>query len=151
MAVLEQQQAVDAAQNLLPTLRDSLRQRRMRLANLDSQWLVASSASVATASLASTLEDLAADAPVKINAMQMRADTTTRSGIVRVAVRVTGVADVTGLAAFLRAVDGGEQYLTVRELAVSQPEPGAPDSKPEMLRIDLLVEALGFIRHEAAK
>jgi hypothetical protein len=145
-AAVDQAALAHRATRLLPVLRDSLRQRRARLAALDSVLIVGSSASVVTAGLASALEDIADDAQVRISVLQMHADTTTRSGLTRVTVRMTGIADVAGLAAFLHAVEGGERYLAVRELAVSQPEPAAADSKPEMLRLDILVEGLGLIR-----
>ncbi len=144
--VVEQLALARRATRLLPALRDSLRCRNERLADLDSSLIVGSSAAVATASLASVLEDIADDAQVKIGALQMRTDTTTRPGLTRVAIRITGVADVAGLAAFMRAVEGGERLLAVRELAITQSEPGAPASKPEALRIDMLIEGLSLIR-----
>jgi hypothetical protein len=150
-AVDDQRRLAERARRVLPAMEDSLQVRRARFASLDSLLIVASSASVAAAALASLLEDIASDARIKVNAMQMRPDTTSRPGITRVAVRLTGVGDVAGLASFLRAVDGGDRYLAVRELAVSQPEPGAPASKPETLRVDVLVEGLGFIQPGAAK
>jgi len=147
----DQLRLAERARRELPALQDSLQRRRARFAALDSLLFIASSASVASAALASALEDVATDTRVKVNAMQMRPDTTNRPGFTRVAVRVIGVADVAGLAAFLHAVDGGDRYLAVREISVSQPEPGAADSKPEMLRIDVLVEGLGFIQPETVK
>ncbi|MDB4878328.1 MAG: hypothetical protein JWM41_4774 [Gemmatimonadetes bacterium] len=135
----------------LPALRDSLRARRSRITLLDSTLISAASSSAAAAALASVVEDLADDAPIRVSALQLRADSVTRAGLATVTVRVTGVADVIGLAAFLRAVDGGEHHTSVRELAISQPDPAAPDSKPEMLRIDALIETVALIRQGLVK
>lgn len=139
------------AAGLLSSLRDSLRNRRSRVAAVDSLLIRGSSVSMATAGLASILEDLADDASVKVNALQMRADTSARQGLTRVAVRMTGTADVAALAAFLRGVEGGDRLLAVRDLTISQPDPAAPDSKPEVLRIDVLVEGLGFVRPDGVR
>ncbi|MDB4878546.1 MAG: hypothetical protein JWM41_4992 [Gemmatimonadetes bacterium] len=117
----------------------------MRFAAIDSSLIGGNSPAAAAANLASAVEDFADDAPMRISALQIHADTAARPGLSRVAVRMTAVADVAGLAAFLRAVDGGVRHLAVRELAISQAEPAAPDSKPEMLRIDVLIEGLAQI------
>ncbi|MEP6493402.1 MAG: GspMb/PilO family protein [bacterium] len=130
---------------LLPALRDSLRDREMRLAALDSVLLTGPSPSAAASDLASTLGDMADDAPLKISAMQLRADSAGPGSLTPVAVRVTGVTDIAGLAGFLRAIEGGEVPLLVRELAVSQPEPAAPSGRVESLRVDILVEGIARI------
>lgn len=130
---------------MLPVLRDSLRARRSRLDVIDSTLLSGASAAAAAAQLASLLDHLAMSARLAVTAMQLRADSAAPGSIVRVAVRVMGTSDVRGLAAFLRAIEGNETPLAVRELNVSQPEPAAPDSKPEALRIDVLVEAVARI------
>ena len=76
-----------------------------------------------------------------------RADSAAIGSVARVAVRITATTDVAGLAGFLRAVDGGETPMLVRDLAVTQPDPGAPPSKAEKyLRVDVLVEAVALVR-----
>lgn len=134
---------------LLSALRDSLRVRRVRLAAIDSALPAESSPSAIAATIASELEDFADDNGVKLATLQMRADTMVRFGRVRATVRVGGVTDVTGLAGLLRSIEAGETPLVVRELSVSQPDPAAPDSRPESLRFDLLVVGLGRIATSA--
>lgn len=130
---------------MLSVLKDSLHARRDRLAAIDSAMLTGTSSAAAVATLASSLDEMAMRARVRVTAMQLRADSATAGSIARVAVRVTGTTDVAGLAAFLRAVEGSDAPLAVRELTVSQPEPAAPDSQPEALRIEVLVEGIARV------
>jgi hypothetical protein len=136
---------------MLAALHDSLRARRARLAAIDSTLPAESSPSAVAAALASALEDLADDHGVKLASLQLHADTILRAGRVRVSVRIGGVTDVTGLAGLLRSIDAGETPLAVRELSVAQPEPAAPDSRPEALHFDMLVVGLGRIGMPAAE
>jgi len=133
----------------LPALRDSLRSREARLATIDSAIIIGPTPSAAAASLASELEDLADDASVKISAMQLHADSASSGALVQVGVRLTAVADVYGLLSLLRDIEGGTMLLAVRDLAVTQPEPAAPTSKPETLRVDLMVVGLARIESPA--
>jgi hypothetical protein len=145
VTLTNQARASRADERILPSQRDTLRARRVRLAELDSVMLSGVSSSAAAAQLASTLGDIADEAPLKVSAMQLRADSAQAGTIAPVAVRVTGVTDVAGLAEFLRAVETGAMPLLVRELAVTQPDPLAPDNKIENLRVDILVEGLARI------
>jgi hypothetical protein len=140
-----------AGARLMPQLLDSLRSRQARLAAIDSAMLGGSTPAAAAAGLASALQDIAADASVKVSAMQLQADSAGTGGVVQVGVRVTAVSDVYGLLALLRALEGGRTLLAVRELAVTQPEPAAPASKQETLRLDVMVVGLARIAAEAAR
>ncbi|HTE45998.1 MAG TPA: hypothetical protein VK636_12180, partial [Gemmatimonadaceae bacterium] len=73
-AASQQMEAARLGVRLLPALRDSLRARGIRLAALDSVLLSGISPSAAASELASTLGDMADEAPFKISAMQLRAD-----------------------------------------------------------------------------
>ena len=140
--------AARAGARQMPALRDSLRARQRRLAAVDSTMLSGPTSSSAAAMLASALEDLATESSVKVSAMQLHADSAAAGALVQIGVRVTAVADVYGLLALLRAIEGGETLLAVRELAVTQPEPAAPSSKPEALRVDMMVVGLARITGE---
>jgi Type II secretion system (T2SS), protein M subtype b len=126
----------------LSAARDTLAARTARLAALDSLVPRAGSASAAVAKLASTLEDLADSCSVRVAAIQLRPDSTLAGGFTEVSARLNGTADVTGLAALLRAIAESSAPLVVRELAVTATEPSAPTSKPEALRFDVLVAGL---------
>jgi type II secretion system (T2SS) protein M len=142
--VAEQLAAVRAGTILIPAIRDSLKARRARLVLLDSTLLSGTSPSSVAAELSSTLEDLADDNHVRVTAVQLHADSVANAGLARVEVRVTGIADVTGLAGFLHAIEGGDAPLVVKELSVSQQDP-VGDNKPEALRIDVLVAGIGLV------
>jgi hypothetical protein len=139
--------AARAGARQMPAMRDSLRARQKRLAAVDSAILSGPTSSSAAAMLASALEELATESSVKVSAMQLHADSAA-GALVQVGVRVTAVTDVYGLLAMLRAIEGGEMLLAVRELAVTQPEPAAPSSKPEALRIDMMVVGLARVTGE---
>jgi hypothetical protein len=145
LTLTTQARAARAEVKWLPSRRDTLRARKARLAEFDSVMLSGVSSSAAAAQLASTLGDIADEAPLKVSAMQLRADSAQAGTIAPVAVRVTGTTDVAGLAGFLRAVETGTTPLLVREIAVTQPDPLAPDNKIENLRVDILVEGLARI------
>lgn len=132
----------------LAALRDSTHARTARLAALDSSLISGVSPAAVAAGLASMLGDLADDNAVKVNAMQLHSDSVVKAGLARADVRVTGVADVTGLAGFLRDIEGGPALLRIRELSISQPDPAGGNEKPEALRVDLVIEGLGTIVRE---
>jgi len=129
----------------LPSLRDSLAQRQQELTALNSAILTEASPAAAVADLAAMLDDIAGSAGVKIATLQLRADSAPHRAIARIGVRVTGTTDVAGLAELLRLADTADTLLVVRELSVSQPEPAAPQTRPEALHIELLVEAMARI------
>jgi len=128
--------------------RDTLRARQRTLAALDSTLLAGASSAAAAADLASALDDLARASRLRVAAMQLRADSAPPGALAQVSVRITGVTDVAGLAAFLRSVETDDAPLAVRELAVSQSEPAAPESRPEALLVDVLVDGLARISPE---
>jgi hypothetical protein len=134
----------------LPALRDSLRIRSNRLAALDSTLLSGPSSAAAAADLSSILENIAEDAGIRVSSFQIGADSASPGWPNRVRVRVVGVGDVVALADFLRAVEGSGTPLVVRELVVAQPDPLGPASRPETLRLEILVESIALI-HRGAK
>lgn len=128
-----------------PLLRDSLIARRARLESLDTALIAEASPVAAAGVLAGALEDLADDAGVTVTAAQIRADSVARAGLSRVGVRLVVLGDVRGLAALLGAIETDARPMTVRELAVTQPDPIGAIGKPEVLRIDVGIEALARI------
>lgn len=130
----------------LSALRDSLAARHARLASVDSTLLSGASTSAVAAALASSLEDLSDHNAIKVTSLQIRADSVARGGMTRVDVRLSGIADVVGLAGLLQAIEAGAMPLVIRELDVSQPEPTAADNKPEALHIDVLVSGVGLVK-----
>ena len=123
------------------TRRTALALRR-QLDSLSDVYPSASSATVAGAELATFISDLGDESGVRVGSASVKPDTIVRSTFARVAVRISATGDAEGLAEYLRAIESSPQLLAVRELSVSQSDPGAPDSRAEALHFELLVEGL---------
>ncbi len=135
----------------LPTLRDTLIARRERVTRVDSLLLMSGSLASAAAELASLVESLADSSRIKIGYLQLKVDTGSRVPIAAIGVRLNGMSDVGGLASFVRAVEEGVRPLIVRELSVVPADPAGSDAKPEVLRVDLLVEGLARVVAEGRR
>jgi hypothetical protein len=133
-------------------LRDSMRVRGARFLALAPALLDGSSSAAASATLASLISGAAATADAKLGAVHVRLDTArvSRSAFARVSARADLTADVRGLSRFLLALERGPTLLAIRELSVTQPEPGAGSDRPEMLRVDVVVEGLALAREGGA-
>jgi len=125
-----------------PALRDTVVARRTRLERFDKLLFGGASLYAAAAELASLVGALADSAPMKVGSLQLRTDSVAHARIVPISVRLSGLSDIAGLAAFLRAVEGAARPLIVRELFVVPVDPSASDQRPEVLRIDAVVEGL---------
>jgi len=137
---------LDAAISMQRALKDSLRSRRSRLTELRAALLHGDSPASSAASLASLVSSAASDAEVRLGAVQVRADSAGKTPLTRVAVRADATGDIRGVTRFLAALEGGTALLSVRELSVSSPAPGAPDSQAEALRVEIVVEGLARTR-----
>jgi hypothetical protein len=84
---------------------------------------------------------------VKVGALQLHADTSSRSTFVRVGVRGEVRGDIAGVTAMMAALEGGPTMLAVRELSITQPETSAPADHMEALRVELSVEGLMLRPH----
>ena len=127
--------------------RAMLAERRRRLTEL-APALFAGTATAAAAALASHVTDVAHNTNVRLGAIQVRSDTSSRATgadiLSPVSVRAELTADVRGLAMFLLALEEGPQFLAIRELSVTQPEPGGPSGRPEILRVEIVIEGLAL-------
>ena len=130
---------------LLPAMRDSARARRVQFEAVDSILVDGDSPASAAAELAAIVGEAADSARVQIGTVQVRHDSVARGGFARVSVRATLTGDVNGLLFLLSDLESGALLLRVRELSVSQPEPAAPDERVEMLRGEIVVEALAHM------
>lgn len=131
--------------HMLRTMRDSSAARRETLATLLEQLVTAPSVPEASAALAAVLTSDASRAEVQVFSLSVRADSVERDGFARVSVRLSAEGDVAGLAHFVRTVEVDSLLLAVRQVTVTQPDPGAPDSQAEILRMDIVVDALARI------
>jgi hypothetical protein len=121
---------------------DSLAARGQRLLALAPALLSGDSPSSAAATLAGLLSGAAAQASVRLGAVQVRPDSVYRGAFTRVAVRANATGDINGVTQMLLALERGPTLLAIRELSITQPEPGASADRAEALRLELLVEGL---------
>lgn len=141
-----------------PALADSLRAHSERFVALAPALLDAKSAATASATLGSIISGAAATSNAKLGSIQVRVDTVAGSSsgaaprtFTRVAVRATLTADVGGLSRFLLGLERGLTLLSIDEIAITQPEPGADGTRPEMLNIEIAVAGLAFTGQRTAR
>lgn len=142
----------DAAIAAYPVLHDSLRVRSARLQALGSAIVAGADPASAAASLATIVSDAAADAGVKLGAVQPRVDSEphslganrapSRQVFTHVSVRGDAIGDIVALTQFLADLEHGPALLAVRELSITQPEPAAPSNRMETLHADFAVVGL---------
>jgi hypothetical protein len=136
----------------LTAIRDSVAARTKRLDDLAPQLFEYKTTDEASAALAILVSDYADEAAVKVSSTQPRPTTGfSATRFTRIGVRVNATADVEGLMSLLSALEGGTKLVSVRELTVTQPEPAAPDDRPEALRFELVVEGLAMRSREAGQ
>jgi hypothetical protein len=132
-------------------LADTMRARSERFVALAPALLDGKSAATAGATLASLVSGAAAASDAKLGSVQVRADTAVRDSsaegrrtFTRVAVRASLTADIRGLSRFLLALERGLTLLSIDEISVTQPEPGADGTRPEMLHVEIVVAGLAL-------
>lgn len=130
--------------------RDSLSARRQRFLALAPLLLRGETPAMGSATLASLVATAASAASVRLGPVQVRSDTAARGVFSRVGARAEVTGDVRGVGAFLGILERGPTLVAVRELAISQLEPGAPPDRAEVLRVQLAVEALMLAPRRAA-
>jgi hypothetical protein len=130
----------------MPALRDSLIARNERYLALAPSILTGTSSGAVGASLASVVSGAAAGAGLELGALSIRPDTTRTAAFSLPSVRGDARGDITGLTRFLVALERGPTILVIRQLAITQPEPGAGSDRPETLRIEFTVEGLALAR-----
>lgn len=122
---------------------ESLTVRSARLLALDSALVDAESPSNAAAYLSTLVADVADQSAVKLGAVRLRVDTMRARGkFARVGVAANATGDIRGVIDLLVGLEEGFPAVAVRELTISQPEPGAATDRPEMLRVDFVIDAL---------
>ncbi|MGH7719650.1 MAG: type II secretion system protein GspM [Gemmatimonadaceae bacterium] len=130
----------------MTSTRDTLVARRERLTEAHAGVLAAESPATAAAMLASLISEAASASSVRLGAIQIRPDTAGGPHYVRVAVRADATGDVRGILSLISALERGPVLVSIRELSISQPEPGAEADRPETLRVELLVAGLAMRR-----
>jgi hypothetical protein len=123
---------------------DTLERRRSRFEALAPVLVGVGSPTAGAGALASLVSGAAQAAGVQLGSIQVRTDTASARTMKRVSIRANVVGDVRGITALLLAIEQGPALLAVRELSITQPDPAAPDDRPEALQMELVVEGLVF-------
>jgi hypothetical protein len=123
-------------------VRDSLRARGARVIALAPALLGGDSPATASATLAGIVSGAAARGNVRIGALQLSSDTAARGMFTRIGVHGDATGDIAGITAMLASLEGGPTLLAVKDLSITQPEPGAPADRAEALRIEMTVVGL---------
>jgi len=123
----------------LSELRDSTAVLTRALVALAPQVLSGSTAAEAGADLSGRINLAASRAPARVERLEAMPDSSSDGRLGRARVHAAFETDVRGVVAFLRAIDAGEGVLTLDELRVVTPDPGAPDRGPEILKIEVTV------------
>lgn len=130
----------------MSSVRDSLIVRNERYLALAPSILTGTSHGAVGAALASLVSGAATSAGLEVGALSIRLDTVRTSVFSRPSVRGDARGDVAGLTRFLAILERGPTLVVIRQLAVTQPEPGAANDRPEGLRIEFTVEGIALVR-----
>ncbi|MEO7455558.1 MAG: type II secretion system protein GspM [Gemmatimonadaceae bacterium] len=124
--------------------KDSLAAREIRADSARARVILGESVGTAGADLAGRITQIADELGIKVSSVQIRPDSVFRAGQARVAVRVTAIGDVTHLTDMLTELETSPTLFAVRELSVSPADPLGDANRAELLRIQILVEALAM-------
>ena len=131
-------------------LADSLARARSAYLALAPSVLSGQVSPTMGAALLSQVSLAASRSGLQVASMEATGDSLAGRHFIRVTVRGDVTGDAAGLLEFVRMLEGGPTRVSLRELSVDQPEPGAPADQPEALRIRFVVAGVGQ-RREAAR
>ena len=128
----------------LPTLRDSAAVLSQALVALAPQVLSGATPAEAGADLSGRMNLAASRAPAKVERLDPLPDSSGDGRLGRVRVHAALETDIRGLVALIRAIDGGDEVLTLDELRVEASEPGMASRGPEILKVEITVSGWYF-------
>lgn len=128
----------------LPTLRDSATVLSQALVALAPQVLSGATPAEAGADLSGRMNLAASRAPAKLERLDPLPDSNGDGRLGRVRIHAALETDIRGLVALIRAIDGGDEVLTLDELRVETSDPGMASRGPEILKVELTVSGWYF-------
>jgi len=129
----------------LPELVDSLSTRTESLKGRLSDFIVEASPEAASAQLASLVSQTAAVANVRLDAVSLEQDSSTRVDIRAVRANVSGSSDVRGLSSWLAVLEAGPPLVRIERLSLRQPLATAGQGTPEELGFEISFSALHLL------
>ena|SRR5436309_3522022 len=125
---------------------DSLEARTDRLQKLGPAFVTGTTPAEAASTLAGMIGEVARASLVRLDALEMRVDSSDRSHLPRVRVDAQATTDIAGLSALLRRLEHGPTLLAVRRLSVRAAAIDGAANQPETLALRFTVEGLALIR-----
>ncbi|MEO8879628.1 MAG: type II secretion system protein GspM [Gemmatimonadaceae bacterium] len=123
-------------------VRDSAVARGRRVIALAPLLLSGDTPASASASLEGIISGAAASSNVQLGALEMRADSITRSEFTRIVVKGSANGDIQGLAHMLQQLEQGPALLAVEELSITQPELNGAADHMESLHMEIVIDGL---------
>lgn len=130
---------------------DTLEARTARLLALGPALLSGETPAEAGSTLAALLAEVARESLVRLEAVDIRVDTSKAHALPRVAVEVQATADIAGLSAFLYGLEKGPALLAVRRLVIRPQAVDGPADQLETLSIRLAVEGPALVQTPGEK
>lgn len=123
-------------------IEQALAQASARFVGLAPQLVDGRTPAAAAGALASILSTTAEQSGLSVSTTQATADTSRSAAFTRLTASLSATGDIRALARLLARIEAGPQLLAIRELSIDQSDPAAPATQPEVLRIQLKVQAL---------
>ncbi|MGQ0646692.1 MAG: GspMb/PilO family protein [Gemmatimonadaceae bacterium] len=114
-------------------------------AGFDALVFQARTLAEASSELAALITEHAEAMGVQLSVLEPRVDSAQNSPLSRVRVRCEGQSDIAGVAGLLALIESEERVLRVPRLAVVASNPQDEDTVPELLRIEIVVEAMVLV------
>lgn len=125
---------------------DSLEARTDRFEHLGAAFVTGATPAEAASTLAGIVAEMARSSLVRLDAIEMKVDSSDRQHQPRVRVEAQATADIAGLAALLRRFEQGPTLLAVRRLSVRTQAIDGASNQPETLALRFTVEGLALVR-----
>jgi hypothetical protein len=125
---------------------DTLQARTAQVGAMGPVLLTDETSTGAASNLAAFIGELARQSLVRLEAVEMRVDSSKAHALPRVTVDLQATTDVAGLSSLLRGLEQGPTMLAVRNLAIRPQNADAPRDQVEVLSIRLTVEGLALVR-----
>lgn len=124
---------------------DTLEARTARLKAAGPGLVSGETAAGAGSTLAALVAELARGSLVRLDAVNLRIDTTQGGFMPRLSADLQATSDITGLSLFLEGLERGPTILAVRRVQVRASAGEVPPGQVEQLTVQLTVEALGLV------
>lgn len=125
---------------------DTMEARIARLRQLGPVFVTGETPAEAAATLGGLVGEIARASQVRLDAIDVRVDSSDATRLPRVRLDAQATADVTGLAELLRRLEDGVVWLTVPRLSVRAPPVAGPPNDVEMLSLRFSVEGIALLR-----